>query len=83
MQKEKKYSVENNNKNYNLALLNINQSINNAQLLFITGILFTLGFSVINFKISDYLTPPIIVFLFIWAFSVIRFLKKPLLYKND
>lgn len=69
--------------NYHIAITNISISLNNSQLLFITGILFILGFSIINFDINDILKYPIIVFLSGWVLILIKLLRNPRMYKND
>ncbi len=68
--------------NYNIAITNISISLNNAQLLFITGILFILGFSTINFDISNILINPIMIFLGGWILILMKLLRKPKMYKN-
>jgi len=76
-------NLEKATEDYNTALSNISISLNNAQLLFLSGIFCVLGFSILNFTISDYLKYPVLVFIIGWILILFKFLKKPLMYKND
>jgi len=71
--------------NFNVAIMNINYSIMNAQLCFITGIMFILSFSILNFNITENLIFPLLIisiFLAGWIWAVIKNFKKPLIYKK-